>query len=140
LGFAVSETNKSLVRHFFEGIFNEGDLESVHDVLAADYVDHSPFSAETPGPEGFKRRMDMLRASLAVRMTLDDLIAERDLVAFRWTMQGKHVGEFAGIAPTGRSVALTGLNLERVADGKIVEHWSEYDRLSLVEQVSSPGD
>jgi predicted ester cyclase len=132
----VSEANKSLVRHFFEGIFNEGDLEVVHEHLAPDYVDHSPFSSEAPGPEGFKRRMEMLRQSLAVRMTLHDLIAERDLVAFRWTMEGKHVGEFAGIAPTGRTVSLTGLNLERVADGKIVEHWSEYDRLALVEQVS----
>ena len=140
MGFAVSEANKRLVRAFFEGIFNEGDLEVVHEFLAPDYIDHSPFSAEAPGPEGFKRRMDMLRASLAVRMTLDDLLAERDLVAFRWTMAGKHVGEFAGIAPTGRDVSLTGLNLERVADGKIVEHWSEYDRLALVEQVSSPRD
>jgi predicted ester cyclase len=133
----VSEANKRLVRHFFEGIFNEGDLAVVHEVLAPDYVDHSPFASEAPGPEGFKLRMEMLRASLAVRMSLEDLIAERDLVAFRWTMVGKHVGEFAGIAPTDVPVSLTGLNLERIADGKIVEHWSEYDRLALVEQVSS---
>jgi predicted ester cyclase len=132
----MSEANKSLVRHFFEGIFSDGDLDVVHEFMAVDYVDHSPFSAEAPGPEGFKRRMDMLRRSLAVRMTLQDLIAEGDLVAFRWTMHGKHVGEFAGIAPTGRTVSLSGLNLERVVDGKIVEHWSEYDRLALVEQVS----
>jgi predicted ester cyclase len=78
----------------------------------------------------------MLRSGLAVRMTLDELVAEGDRVAFRWTMTGKHVGEFAGIAPTGRPVSLTGLNFERVADGKIVEHWSEYDRLALIEQVS----
>jgi predicted ester cyclase len=136
----MSEANKSLVRHFFEGIFNEGDLEVVHEALAPDYIDHSPFSAQEPGPEGFKRRMDMLRSSLAVRMTLYDLIAERDLVAFRWTMEGKHVGEFAGIAPTGLPVSLTGLNLERIADGMIVEHWSEYDRLALIEQVSPRRD
>jgi predicted ester cyclase len=135
-GSRVSDANKRVVREFFEGMFTDGDLDVVHEYLAADYVDHSPFASEAPGPEGFRQRMEMLRSGLAVRMTLDDLVAEGDRVAFRWTMTGKHVGEFAGIAPTGRTVSLTGLNFERVADGKIVEHWSEYDRLALIEQVS----
>jgi predicted ester cyclase len=134
----VSDSNKHLVRHFFEGLFNDGDLSTVDQYLAPDYVDHSPFASEAPGPEGFKRRMKMLRDTLAVQIRLEDLIAEDDLVAFRWTMEGRHVGEFAGIAPTGRPVSLTGLNLERIAEGKIVEHRSEYDRLALVEQVSAP--
>jgi hypothetical protein len=53
-------------------------------------------------------------------------------------MTGRHVGEFGGLAPTGRAVTLTGLNLERLRDGRIVEHWSEYDRMGLMHQVEGP--
>ena len=77
----MSDANKRVVREFFEGMFTDGDLDVVHEYLAADYVDHSPFASEAPGPEGFRQRMEMLRSGLAVRMTLDDLVAEGESYA-----------------------------------------------------------
>lgn len=131
----MADENTEVVRRFFEGIINEGRLELADEVLAPDYHDHAPLTAEVPGPEGFKRRMQLLARSFEMRIAIEDMTVEEDRVAFRWTMTGKHVGEFAGVAPTGRAVTLTGLNLERLRDGRIVEHWSEYDRMGLLHQV-----
>jgi predicted ester cyclase len=134
------EDNKELVRRFYEGIVNEGKLELAHDMLASDYVDHAPLPIQTPGPEGFKRRVQQLHGMFAIRITLEDITAEDDRVAFRWTIRGRHIGEFAGVAPTQRDVTITGINLERIADGRIIEHWSEYDRQALMEQVSATAE
>jgi len=135
----MSEDNKARVRLFFEGVINDGNLDLADEFLASDYVDHAPLTAEVPGPEGFKRRIQLLQRSFAIRIAIEDMTAEEDRVAFRWTISGKHVGEFSGAAPTGRNVTLTGLNLERIADGRIIEHWSEYDRLGLMDQVAADG-
>jgi predicted ester cyclase len=131
----MADANAEVVRRFFEGIINEGRLELADEVLTPDYRDHAPLTAEVPGPEGFKRRMQLLASSLEMRIAIEDMTVEEDRVAFRWTMTGRHVGEFGGLAPTGRAVTLTGLNLERLRDGRIVEHWSEYDRMGLMHQV-----
>lgn len=131
----MSEENKALVRRFYEGIVNEADLQLAYEVLDPNYVDHSPLPVDTPGPEGFKRRVEQLHEMFGIRITVADVTAEDDRVAFRWTMRGRHIGEFAGVAPTDREVVITGLNLERIVNGRIVEHWSEYDRQALMEQV-----
>jgi predicted ester cyclase len=132
----MSTENKELLRSLFQRIINEGDLAAADEVLAPDYEDHSPVPLELPGPEGFKRRVEQLRASFAIRVELHDMLAEGDLVAFRWTITGKHVGEFGGVAPTQREVTITGINLERVVGGKITHHWSEWDREALMKQVA----
>jgi predicted ester cyclase len=126
---------KALVRDFFERLINDGDTAVVDELLAPDYVDHAP-QDEGAGVEGFKRRVAVLRECFGMRLTVDVVVAEDDRVAFAWTMTGRHVGAFAGVDPTQRDVTLTGLNLERVAGGRIVEHWSEYDRLGLLAQVA----
>ena len=131
----MADGNVAIVRRFFEGIINDGRLELADEILAPDYRDHAPLTAEVPGPEGFKRRMQLLARSFDMRIAIEDITEQADRVAFRWTMTGRHIGEFGGIAPTGRAVTLTGLNLERLRDGRIVEHWSEYDRMGLMHQV-----
>jgi predicted ester cyclase len=133
----VSEDNKALVRRFYEGIVNDRRLELAHEVLDPAYIDHAPMPIEVPGPEGFKRRVAQLHAMFAIRITREDMTAEDDRIAFRWTIQGEHIGEFAGIEPTGRAITITGLNLERIANERIVEHWSEYDQRALMDQIGS---
>ena len=133
----MSEENKAMVRRLFLGMVNDGLLDMADDAFALEYRDHSPVSEPMPGPAGFKRRVSELRRALDARMNIYDMTSEQDRVAFRWHLTGKHVGDFAGYAPTGRNVRLTGLNLERIADGRIVEHWSEYDRHALFEQLGA---
>jgi predicted ester cyclase len=133
----MSAESKELVRRFYERIVNEDDLAIADEVLAPGYEDHTPIPLEVPGPEGFKRRIEQLRRTFEIRIQLHDMVAEGDLVAFRWTITGKHIGDFAGISATQRDVTITGLNLERILDGKITQHWSEYDREALTRQVTS---
>ena len=64
-------------------------------------------------------------------------LAENDLVAFTWTFQGVHRGTFAGIAATGKKVTLSGINVKRLENGKIVEHWSHFDLAGLLKQMNA---
>jgi predicted ester cyclase len=69
------------------------------------------------------------------QFTIDDMIAEGDRVATKKTFSGTHTGEFNGIAPTGRSVSITFVDILRLRDGKIVEHWLSMDQLSFMQQL-----
>jgi steroid delta-isomerase-like uncharacterized protein len=78
----------------------------------------------------------MLRTSFPdLTITIEDLIAEGDKVVTRLTARGTHQGTFRGIAPTGRVVSWTGIRIFRIAEGKIVEHWANWDDLSLLQQL-----
>ena len=72
--------------------------------------------------------------------TVHHEIAEGDLVLTHWTWTARHQGEYAGIAPTGKPIKVDGVGIWRIADGKVVEHWSYYDKLDLVQQLGAiPG-
>jgi predicted ester cyclase len=129
--------NKAIVHRLFDEGFNKDNTTVVGDVLAADYLDHSAIPAPVPGPEGFRKRMEMLRAAFAPRMSFGEFLAENDLVAFSWTMDGVHQGAFAGVQPTNKKIKVSGINIERLKDGKIVEHWSHFDLAGLIKQISA---
>jgi predicted ester cyclase len=132
-----TEENKALTYRLFDEEFNKGNSSIIDEVIAADYVDHSAIPAPAPGPEGFKKRAAMLRSALAPTMTFGEFLAEGDLVAFTWTMSGTHQGVFAGIPPTGKQVTVNGINVERFANGKIVEHWSQFDLAGALRQMGA---
>ena len=132
-----TEENKNLVRRMFDEAFNKGNTSFIEEMIAPDYVDHSPIPAPAPGPDGFAKRTMALRSAFVQEALFGVFLAENDLVAFTWTFQGVHRGPFAGIAPTGKSVKLSGINVERLENGKIVEHWSHFDLAGLVKQMSS---
>jgi len=81
----------------------------------------------------------MLRAFLAgcpdLHITIDQLVAEGDMVTKRWTYHATHTGDLAGLPPTGKRITMRGLELFRLLDGKIVECWLGYDNLSLMQQL-----
>jgi predicted ester cyclase len=69
--------------------------------------------------------------------TAEDIIAEGDKVAIRWSWRGIHKGEYMGIAPTGKQVTMTGISILRIVGGKIVEEWGESDNLGFMEQLGA---
>jgi steroid delta-isomerase-like uncharacterized protein len=129
--------NKNLVRRMFDEAFNQGNTSFIYEMVAPDYVDHSPIPAPAPGPEGFAKRTMALRSAFVQEALFGVFLAENDLVAFTWMFQGVHQGTFAGIAATGKNVTLSGINVERLENGKIVEHWSHFDLAGLLKQLNA---
>ena len=131
-----AEENKAIARRLFEGVWNQGKLDVADEILAADYVFHAPVPREVRGPEGFKQFVSMYRTAFPdVQYTIEDQIAEGDKVVTRWTCTGTHTGELMGIPPTGVQVTVTGIVIGRIAGGKIVEDWGNWDALGMLQQL-----
>jgi steroid delta-isomerase-like uncharacterized protein len=131
------EDNKALIRRFFEAIDTK-KVDIVDEFVAPNFIEHSPFPGTSPDRDGTKQAFNItLTAFPDTYHTVDDLIAEADTVAARITGYGTHTGEFLGIPPTGKQVAMTGIAIWRIADGKIVEHWAEIDALGLLHQLGA---
>jgi steroid delta-isomerase-like uncharacterized protein len=133
----MSEENKMLERRAIEEIWNRGNYDLVDEIIASDYLGHSSNPAtETHGPEGVKQFYMALRSAFPdIRFAIEDQVAEGDKVATRWTARATHNGEFQGIPPTGNRGELTGITIDRIAGGKIVECWTEIDDLRLLQQL-----
>jgi len=132
--------NKALVRRFTEEFRNRGNLAVAEELLAADYVLHAGIGPDIHGIEGCKQDMVMTRSAFPdLHMTIDDMVAEGDRVAYRWTVRGTHRGAHTqlGIAPTGKQVTGWGMSIDRIVGGKIVETWNRYDSLGLMQQLEA---
>jgi steroid delta-isomerase-like uncharacterized protein len=133
------EANKALARRWFEDLFNAGNLEVADEVIAPDHVNHDPTLPDIPtGPEGQKQIVNLYRGAFTnAHLSVEDQLAEGDMVVTRWTGSGTHQGEFMGVAPTGNQVTITGITINRISDGKIVESWSNYDALGMMQQIGA---
>ena len=118
-----TESNRRLVRRYYEEIVNTGDTREIERFISPDYeevFDNARFAA---GVEGARKHVEGVRQVYAdLRLTVEQQIAEGEWVVSRVTMRGTHRGEWLGIAPTGKAVEMTAVNVDRVVDGKIVEH------------------
>lgn len=131
------ERNKTVSRRWIE-LFNERDEPGQADVLAPDYIAHAPASLE-PAPldgEAWARFLDgFVEGFPDLQLTVEDALAEGDLVAQRVHFAGTHTGVFQGLPPTHRKVEFSGLELNRFVDGRVVEHWFQLDALGLLQQL-----
>jgi predicted ester cyclase len=118
-----TESNRRLVRRYYEEIVNTGDTREIERFISPDFeevFDNARFAA---GVEGARKHVEGVRQVYAgLRLTVEQQIAEGEWVVSRVTMRGTHRGEWLGIAPTGKPVEMTAVNVDRVVDGKIVEH------------------
>ena len=134
----MSESNKDVLRGAIEKVWNKGDLSAVEQFYAADVVIHGALPGMPSGLEGVKRVIAAYRAAFPdVHLTIEELVAEGDKVADRWSWTGTHKGEFMGIAPTGKRVSVAGITIMRIADGKIAEIRSASDQLDLMKQLGA---
>jgi steroid delta-isomerase-like uncharacterized protein len=135
--FPMSEENKALVHRFVEEFWNEGNTAAVDELMAIDAAIHLP-TGEVVNPEGLKSFAAMWRGVFPDwHSTLEELIAERDRVAERWTGRGTHRGELQGIPPTGKRVEAPGSVFYRIVGGKIVEFRGQFDMMSLMQQIGA---
>jgi predicted ester cyclase len=133
------EENKAAFRRIPEEVINSGNLDLADEVFAPDYVDHAPVPPGVPGGlEGFKAFFTMLRAAFPdLHYTVENVLAEGEMVAGPLTVRGTHQGEFMGIAPTGIEVTWTETHVARFENGKLVEHWGNSDDLGMMQQIGA---
>ena len=134
-----TEQNKAVMRRVFEEVLSKGNLAIIPDIIAPNYVFHSPFGMEIKGPEGFKKNVAVYRKAFPdLRAEIKDIIAEGDKVAVRYVMTGTFKGEMMGTAPTGKRLEITGAVFIRFERGKEVEASSHLDMLAWNRQLGIP--
>ncbi|MCQ3973783.1 MAG: ester cyclase [Anaerolineae bacterium] len=130
-----TEENKAISRQWREE-FDKKNWAALDEFVAPNVVMHF---AGNPDPLGFEEMKQMLKMFYSafpdLHHTFDDQIAEGDKVVLRLTFRGTHQGEFQGIPPTGKKIEVTATVVDRIVDGKMVEHWSTMDNLSLMQQL-----
>lgn len=134
-----TEENKAKQRRVFKEVLTKGNLAIIPDLIAPNYVIHSPLGIEAKGSEGFKQVAAMLRTAFPdIHVTIDDMFAEGDKVTTRFTWGGTFKGEMMGIPPTGKKFTLTGILITHWAGGKEVEAWEAFDTLTFYRQLGIP--
>jgi steroid delta-isomerase-like uncharacterized protein len=130
------EANKALIRRFSDEVWNRGNVAAMDELFASDYVNHDPMPGQAPDRDGHRRVVEMVRAGMPdIREQIEDLFGEGDRVVYRWTVSATHTGDVLGAPGTGRSVSFGGIEIYRVADGRIVERWGVFEQLALLRQL-----
>jgi predicted ester cyclase len=135
----VAENKKVLLR-FQKEVFNGNDwsTETLQRNLTDDFVDHAAMPGDPPGLEGVQMRFSAWAAAFEDAEEENmAMVGEDDLLAVMYNLHAKHSGEFMGIAPTNRDVVIPGMEVVRIRDGKIAEHWGIYDFLRTAEEIGS---
>lgn len=129
--------NKELVDAFIQELFTKGDLDAVDRYLAEDFVDHDPpFQTSARGADGLRQAAATMRqAAPDWHSEVHRLVAEDDIVVEHFTASGTHRGPLMGVPPTGQTLVLAGINIFRVAGGRIVERWGQLDQAGLLRQL-----
>jgi steroid delta-isomerase-like uncharacterized protein len=131
----MSEQNKSLIRRFTDEIWNKKDSSKLGDFLAPNCSMQTP-DGTLRGVNDYKQLHETyIRAFPDCKLTIDEVIAEGDMVAARYTFTGTHKGELRGVAPTGKHLNETGMLICRIANGKVTEETTIWDRLALLEKL-----
>ena len=129
--------NKAVSRRWIDA-FNARDDAAQADVLGPGYIGHAPASLE-PSPLDPEAWASFLAGFVEgfpdLELTIEDTVAEGDLVAQRITFNGTHTGVFQGLPPTNKRVTFNGLELNRFEDGRVAEHWFQLDALGLLQQL-----
>jgi steroid delta-isomerase-like uncharacterized protein len=133
-----AESNKALASRVLLEAFGQGKMAVLNEVIAPDHVDSGP--AALPGmpngPEGTKMLIGVYRTAFPdIHFKIEAQIAEGDTVVTRWSSGGTHKGVLAGIPATGKSASVTGVTIDRIANGKIVHSWAIFDQMGMMQQL-----
>ena len=133
----MSAETKATARRFLEEAFNSGNLDVVDELVAPEFVNHDAALPEpTVGIEAAKASITGYRDAFPdLRLTVEQQLADGELVATRWSARGTHQGELMGMAATGKQATVTGITIDRIVDGRFVESWTNWDTLGLMQQL-----
>ena len=132
----TTESNKEVIRMFLEEVINQNRMERADDLVVEDFVELDPLPGQRQGREGLKEVFGMMRAAFPdIHWVVEEMLAEGDTVASRFTWTGTHRGEFLGVPATGRSVAVKGVVMDQLADGKMSKSRILMDSLGMMQQL-----
>jgi len=127
---------KEISRRVFEEVWNDKKVDVANELMTGDYVHHDPQSIIPAGIDGYKKFVSYyLNAFPNLRFTIEDEISEGDMVVTRWSATGTHQGDLNEIPRTGKTFSVTGITMARVVNGRVVESWSNWDALGLMQQL-----
>lgn len=133
----ILDGNRDLISRYFEKVWNQGNVDILDEILSSEYINHNPgFENPKPGPVGLKPIVLAIRKGFPdLKYIVERMVVAEDHVAVHVTMTGTHTGVFFGILPTGKSISVSQMQIERIVDGKMVEHWRVTDDLSMMRQL-----
>jgi steroid delta-isomerase-like uncharacterized protein len=132
----ANERNEAVARRGFDA-FNTGDLSIVDEMTAEHAVNHDPAQPdEARGPEGFKQIVQLYRGAFPdLTFTIEECFSDGDLVCTRWSTTATHDGDLMGLAATGNHITGSGITIDKIDDGKVVESWNQWDNAGLMQQL-----
>jgi steroid delta-isomerase-like uncharacterized protein len=137
-----TEDNKAVIHRLVDGL-NQHDAAVVDEVCAPDFAYHDPANPQVHSREDFKQFVTaMIGAFPDLHFSIEDILAEGDRVAYRYTLRATHSGSWRGAPPTGKPITVTAISISRIHEGKIAEGWTNTDALGLVQQlglIPAPG-
>ena len=133
------QANKELHQRFVEEAFNKGNLDVADEIYAPSFIAHDPTARDAlRTPDDVKRFVSTYRSAFPDgHSAVEAQIAEGDTIVYRWSYRGTHEGELMGVPPSRKQIAIWGITISRVADGKIVEEWNSWDLLGLMQQLGA---
>jgi steroid delta-isomerase-like uncharacterized protein len=135
----LADQSKALARRLIDELWNRGNVTIANELIDLNCEHHDPATPNAArGPEGTRQLVTMYRAAFPdLQIRIDDIIAEGQMVAFRWTSSGTHRGELFGTQPTGKQITTSGISILRTAGGKVAEDWVNWDTLGLLQQIGA---
>jgi predicted ester cyclase len=131
----MTEQEKDFGRRWFEEVWNKGRREAIAEMVRPDALFHEG-NADILGPTGFYPFFDRIHGTLsAIRAEVKDSFAYDDKLCVRWSLTGTHTGDGLGLPPTGVTINVTGISIVRIADGKLIESWQNWDMLGMMTQI-----
>ena len=133
-----ADENIQLMRRWFQEVWNEGRVETVHELFSPDGVatGQKGAEAEIRGPVEFEKFVHEIRGAFPdIQVQVEDVFGTDDKVVLRWSAVMTHTGDGLGMPASGRTVRSRGITIARIVDGKIVEGWDNWDQLGMLEQI-----
>ena len=135
----MSADNKAIVRRLYEEVWNKRKLEIISEIISPSHALQAPnISGSSIGPAAYKRNVSLFLAGYPdLRLTIQDIISEKEKVVACWTMSGTHKGDYMGVPATNKKVSVDGITIHHIANGKIMDSCSNWDALGMMQQLGA---
>ena len=129
--------HRTLVQNFVEEVWNKGDFNATETYWAADYIDHNlAVPNQAAGGAGARQVFMAFKSAFPdLHFTIEDTLVEGDKIVWRWSSTGTNTGSMMGMPSTNKKATITGIEIYRIANGKIAERWGNFDQLGMLQQL-----